>query len=134
MNEVDQESETVPPRRVPSPRRAAKRPPEQTIRGATLPAGGPPHIARQAAEKAVEPGEAVSAAKIPVEQASLHSAVLFQGFTAETWNEAKMPGVLMLWVRGEGLLVGIRGKETLIPAANVKNVVFKTKTTGRIVE
>lgn len=72
--------------------------------------------------------------KMAVELAVLHSAVMFQGFTLEHWNESKAPGVQMLWIRGEGLLVRLKGKEMLIPVPTVKNVIFASRHNGRIVE
>lgn len=70
-------------------------------------------------------------AKMEVEHAALHSAVMFAARTGDTWNEAKVRGIKMLWVKGEGLLLGLNGQEMLVPAANVKAVIFANKTNGR---
>lgn len=72
--------------------------------------------------------------KLPVKDVYLHAAVMFQGVTADHLNEAKHPGLKMLWVKGEGLLISKNGVEALIPAAGVKMAILLQKTNGRVTE
>lgn len=71
--------------------------------------------------------------KIPVSAAKLHTAMMFGGVTHDHLNDAKWPGIQMLWVKGEGLLVSFKGNERVIPSAAIQWVDLTQKTNGRIV-
>lgn len=61
-----------------------------------------------------------------VDMALLQASAMIPGTgkTESTLNAVKVPGIKMLWIRGEGLLVNCKGKESLIPSTNVKIVHF----------
>lgn len=62
---------------------------------------------------------------VSVSNAVLQTATFLPGGRTEsTLNISKIPGIEMLWVRNEGLLVKIKGDEALIPDTNVKIVMF----------
>lgn len=61
-----------------------------------------------------------------VDTAILHTAEMFAGGRTEsTLNAVKVPGLFMYWIRPEGLFYKCKGQEGLIPAGNVRRVVFK---------
>lgn len=64
--------------------------------------------------------------KIKVDTAILQAAASFPGSgrTESTLNSVKIPGIQMFWLKGEGLLVSVKGKESFIPDTNVKIVHF----------
>lgn len=61
-----------------------------------------------------------------VDSAVLHSAIMIGGKTEATITTAKLPGVKLGWVNGEGLTVEFKGKSCMVPSAGVKAVYFKT--------
>lgn len=65
--------------------------------------------------------------KIPVDTAILQAPVMIPGTgkTETTLNHTKIPGVQMVWLRGEGLLLTVKGIESFIPSTNVKIAHFK---------
>jgi hypothetical protein len=65
-----------------------------------------------------------------IESAVLHQACMFAGGRTEsTMNAAKIPGLTMHWITGEGLFFDIKNKNItqhgFIPAAAVKIVYYK---------
>jgi hypothetical protein len=69
--------------------------------------------------------EAKTEKKMTVKLAMLHSATMLPGGATEaTLSETKTPGIKMLWIKGEGLLLTLRNQECFIPSAAVKVVHF----------
>lgn len=61
---------------------------------------------------------------IPIIQAFLHQAISVPGAIAaeKTLMEMKIPGIKM-WFTPQGLLLEVKGKQVIVPSANVVNAI-----------
>jgi len=61
-----------------------------------------------------------------VKHAELHSDVRFGGLTLTTLNHAKAPGIKMVWIKSEGLVLSFKGRSIFVPSTNVKFIEFES--------